>query len=105
MDELTSHLDISMIEWLENFCDQEKVTLLLVTHDRYFLDSVCNEIMKLDREQLFIYKGDYENYLERKAKGEGNNKASIDKARNLYRKELEWMRKQPKTRATKSKSG
>ncbi|RFS23937.1 ABC transporter ATP-binding protein [Chitinophaga silvatica] len=104
MDEPTNHLDISMIEWLENFLDQEKVTLLLVTHDRYFLDSVCNEIMELDREQLFIYKGDYENYLEKKATREENDKASIDKARNLYRKELEWMRKQPKARTTKSKS-
>lgn len=104
MDEPTNHLDVSMIEWLENFLDQEKVTLLLVTHDRYFLDSVCNEVMELDREQLFIYKGDYENYLEKKATREENDKASVDKARNLYRKELEWMRKQPKARTTKSKA-
>jgi len=104
MDEPTNHLDVSMIEWLENFLDQEKVTLLLVTHDRYFLDSVCNEIMELDKEQLFIYKGDYENYLEKKAAREENEKASVDKARNLYRKELEWMRKQPKARTTKSKA-
>lgn len=104
MDEPTNHLDVSMIEWLENYLDQEKVTLLLVTHDRYFLDSVCNEIMELDREQLFIYKGDYENYLEKKAAREESEKSSVDKARNLYRKELEWMRKQPKARTTKSKS-
>lgn len=104
MDEPTNHLDVSMIEWLENYLDQEKVTLLLVTHDRYFLDSVCNEIMELDREQLFIYKGDYENYLEKKAAREDSEKSSVDKARNLYRKELEWMRKQPKARTTKSKS-
>lgn len=104
MDEPTNHLDVSMIEWLENYLDQERVTLLLVTHDRYFLDSVCNEIMELDQEQLFIYKGDYENYLERKATREEMDKASVDKARNLYRKELEWMRKQPKARTTKSKS-
>lgn len=104
MDEPTNHLDVGMIEWLENYLDQEKVTLLLVTHDRYFLDSVCNEIMELDREQLFIYKGDYENYLERKAAREESDKSSVEKARNLYRKELEWMRKQPKARTTKSKS-
>ncbi|ATL46240.1 ABC transporter [Chitinophaga caeni] len=104
MDEPTNHLDVSMIEWLEHFLDQEKVTLLLVTHDRYFLDSVCNEIMELDKGQLFIYKGDYENYLERKATREEMDVASIEKARNTYRKELEWMRKQPKARTTKSKS-
>ncbi|NLR61873.1 ABC-F family ATP-binding cassette domain-containing protein [Chitinophaga polysaccharea] len=104
MDEPTNHLDVSMIEWLENYLDQERVTLLLVTHDRYFLDSVCNEIMELDQEQLFIYKGDYENYLEKKAAREESDKASVDKARNLYRKELEWMRKQPKARTTKSKA-
>ncbi|MEV4883012.1 ABC-F family ATP-binding cassette domain-containing protein [Chitinophaga ginsengisegetis] len=104
MDEPTNHLDVSMIEWLENYLDQERVTLLLVTHDRYFLDSVCNEVMELDQEQLFIYKGDYENYLERKAAREESDKSSVDKARNLYRKELEWMRKQPKARTTKSKS-
>lgn len=104
MDEPTNHLDVSMIEWLENYLDQEKVTLLLVTHDRYFLDSVCNEVMELDQEQLFIYKGDYENYLEKKAAREESDKSSVDKARNLYRKELEWMRKQPKARTTKSKS-
>ncbi|MFB6457656.1 ABC-F family ATP-binding cassette domain-containing protein [Chitinophaga sp. Hz27] len=104
MDEPTNHLDVAMIEWLENYLDQEKVTLLLVTHDRYFLDSVCNEVMELDQEQLFIYKGDYENYLEKKAAREDSDKASVEKARNLYRKELEWMRKQPKARTTKSKS-
>ena len=104
MDEPTNHLDVSMIEWLENYLDQERVTLLLVTHDRYFLDSVCNEVMELDQEQLFIYKGDYENYLEKKAAREDSEKSSVDKARNLYRKELEWMRKQPKARTTKSKS-
>lgn len=104
MDEPTNHLDVSMIEWLENYLDQENVTLLLVTHDRYFLDSVCNEIMELDQQQLFIYKGDYENYLEKKAAREEQDKASTEKARNIFRKELEWMRKQPKARTTKSKS-
>jgi ATP-binding cassette subfamily F protein uup len=104
MDEPTNHLDVSMIEWLENYLDQEKVTLLLVTHDRYFLDSVCNEIMEIDQQQLFVYKGDYENYLEKKATREEMAKSSVEKARNVFRKELEWMRKQPKARTTKSKS-
>ncbi|SFN92251.1 ATP-binding cassette, subfamily F, uup [Chitinophaga sp. YR627] len=104
MDEPTNHLDINMIEWLENYLDQENVTLLLVTHDRYFLDSVCNEVMELDQQQLFIYKGDYENYLEKKAAREESDRASVEKARNTFRKELEWMRKQPKARTTKSKS-
>lgn len=104
MDEPTNHLDVSMIEWLENYLDQENVTLLLVTHDRYFLDSVCNEIMEIDNSELYIYKGDYENYLEKKAAREESDKASTEKARNTYRKELEWMRKQPKARTTKSKS-
>ncbi|RPE13244.1 ABC transporter ATP-binding protein [Chitinophaga lutea] len=104
MDEPTNHLDVSMIEWLENYLDQENVTLLLVTHDRYFLDSVCNEIMEIDNSELYIYKGDYENYLEKKAAREESEKASVEKARNTYRKELEWMRRQPKARTTKSKS-
>lgn len=104
MDEPTNHLDVSMIEWLENYLDQENVTLLLVTHDRYFLDSVCNEIMEIDQQKLFIYKGNYENFLEKKATRDEMDKASVEKARNIYRKELEWMRKQPKARTTKSKS-
>jgi ATP-binding cassette subfamily F protein uup len=104
MDEPTNHLDVSMIEWLESFLNQENVTLLLVTHDRYFLDSICNEIIELDQQQLFIYKGDYENYLEKKAAREESDKASVEKARNQYRKELEWMRRQPKARTTKAKS-
>lgn len=104
MDEPTNHLDVGMIEWLENYLDQENVTLLLVTHDRYFLDSVCNEIMEIDQQQLFIYKGDYENYLEKKAIREEQDRASVEKARNVFRKELEWIRKQPKARTTKSKS-
>ena len=104
MDEPTNHLDISMVEWLENYLNHERVTLLLVTHDRYFLDAVCSEIWELDREQLFTYKGDYENFLEKKALREENETASVQKARNRYRKELEWMRKQPRARTTKSKS-
>lgn len=104
MDEPTNHLDISMVEWLEHYLNHERITLLLVTHDRYFLETVCNEIWELDRSNLYIYKGDYENYLEKKAARIESDLASIDKARNTYRKELEWMRKQPKARTTKSKS-
>jgi ABC transport system ATP-binding/permease protein len=104
MDEPTNHLDVEMVEWLEHYLDQEKVTLLLVTHDRYFLDSVSNEIWEMDGSTIYTYKGDYENYLEKKAARIENDTASIDKARNTYRKELEWMRKQPKARTTKSKS-
>ncbi len=104
MDEPTNHLDIAMVEWLEHYLSQEKVTLLLVTHDRYFLDNVCEEIWELDQSNMYIYKGDYENYLEKKASRHENELTSIDKAKNLYRKELEWIRKQPKARTTKSKS-
>lgn len=104
MDEPTNHLDVEMIEWLEHYLNAENVTLLLVTHDRYFLDAVSDEIWELERENLYVYKGDYENYMEKKAARLESEQASIDKARNEYRKELEWMRKQPKARTTKSKS-
>jgi ATP-binding cassette subfamily F protein uup len=104
MDEPTNHLDVEMVEWLEHFLDKENVTLLLVTHDRYFLDAVCNEIWEMDNSQIYIYKGDYQNYLEKKAARIENELSGIDKARNTYRRELEWMRKQPKARTTKSKS-
>jgi len=104
MDEPTNHLDLNMIEWLENYLAQEKVTLLLVSHDRYFLEAVTDEIWELEREKLYSYKGDYENYLEKKAARIDSELASIDKAKNTFRKELEWMRKQPKARTTKSKS-
>ncbi len=104
MDEPTNHLDVEMVEWLEHYLNQEKVTLLLVTHDRYFLDAVCEEIWEMDASNLFIYKGDYAEFLEKKAARIENDSASIDKARNTYRKELEWMRKQPKARTVKSKS-
>jgi len=104
MDEPTNHLDVEMVEWLEHFLNQENVTLLLVTHDRYFLDAVCEEIWELDGSDLFVYKGDYENYIEKKAARIESHQASIDKAKNEYRKELEWMRKQPKARSTKARS-
>lgn len=104
MDEPTNHLDVGMIEWLEHYLGQENITLLLVTHDRYFLDAVCTEIWELERENMYTYKGDYENYMEKKAARIESELASIDKAKNQYRKELEWMRKQPKARTTKSRS-
>lgn len=104
MDEPTNHLDVSMVEWMEQFLNRENLTLILVTHDRYFLDTVCDEIWELEGSELFVYKGNYENYLEKKAARTESDKASVDKARNLYRRELEWMRKQPKARTTKSKS-
>ncbi len=104
MDEPTNHLDVEMVEWLENYLDKESTTLLLVTHDRYFLDNVCNEIWELENEKIYTYRGNYENYIEKKAARIESESASIDKARNTYRKELEWMRKQPKARTTKSKS-
>ncbi|MBN8860999.1 MAG: ABC-F family ATP-binding cassette domain-containing protein [Sphingobacteriales bacterium] len=104
MDEPTNHLDVETVEWLEHYLNQEKVTLLLVTHDRYFLDAVCNEIWELEGSELYVHKGDYENYIEKKAARIEQQGASIDKAKNLYRKELEWMRKQPRARTTKSKS-
>lgn len=104
MDEPTNHLDVEMIEWLEQYLDREKVTLLLVTHDRYFLDRVCNEILELEGGELYTHKGNYGHYLEKKFEREQSEKASVEKARNLLRKELDWMRRQPKARTTKSKS-
>ncbi|MFN8309887.1 MAG: ABC-F family ATP-binding cassette domain-containing protein [Chitinophagales bacterium] len=104
LDEPTNHLDFDMIEWLENYLSDSRVTLLLVTHDRFFLDSVCNEILELTPNCIYTYEGDYEFFLEKKDAREQASSASQDKARNLMRKELEWMRKQPKARTTKSKS-
>ena len=104
MDEPTNHLDVAMVEWLEHYLNQEKVTLLMVTHDRYFLDAVCDVIWEIDGSEMFTYKGDYESYLEKKAARIENMQANIDKAKNTYRKELEWMRKQPKARSTKAQS-
>ena len=104
MDEPTNHLDVSMIEWLEQYLAAAKMTLLLVTHDRYFLDAVCNEIIEIDDEKVFIYKGDYDNFLEQKALRHDVQQSELQKDKNIFRKELEWMRKQPKARTTKSKS-
>lgn len=104
MDEPTNHLDVDMVEWLENYLSMAKLTLLLVTHDRYFLDSVCDTIWELEDKKLYLHRGAYAQFLENKAQREENLQASIDKAKNLYRTELEWMRRQPKARTTKSKS-
>ena len=104
MDEPTNHLDVDMVEWLEQYLSRAMVTLLLVTHDRYFLDSVCDIIWEIEDKKLYIHHGAYAQYLENKSIREENLNATIDKANNLYRKELEWMRRQPKARTTKSKS-
>ncbi len=104
MDEPTNHLDVEMVEWLENYLSKAKITLLLVTHDRYFLDSVCDTIWEMEDNKLYVHNGSYATYLENKMIREENLNATIDKANNLYRKELEWMRRQPKARTTKSKS-
>lgn len=104
LDEPTNHLDLEMIEWLENYFQKEKVTLLMVTHDRYFLERVCNEIIELDQGNLYTYKGNYSYFLEKKEERLAIEQASVDKAKNLFVKELEWMRRQPKARTTKSKS-
>lgn len=104
MDEPTNHLDVSMVEWLENYLSKANLTLLLVTHDRYFLDSVCDTIWEIEDGSLYSHKGGYASYLENKMNREQNMLSVIDKAQNLYRKELDWMRRQPKARTTKSKS-
>ena len=104
MDEPTNHLDVDMVEWLENYLSKAMVTLLLVTHDRYFLDAVCDIIWEMEDQNLYVHNGSYATYLENKMIREDNLNATIDKANNLYRKELEWMRRQPKARTTKSKS-
>ena len=104
LDEPTNHLDVSMIEWLEEYLSAQKITLLLVTHDRYFLDAVSNEIIEIDDEKVFVYKGDYDYFLEQKSLRLEVQQSELQKDKNIFRKELEWMRKQPKARTTKSKS-
>ena len=104
LDEPTNHLDLEMIEWLEDYFAKENITLFLVTHDRFFLERVCNEIIELDNGKIYQYKGNYSYYLEKKEERLASENASIDKAQNLFVKELAWMRRQPKARTTKSKS-
>ena len=104
LDEPTNHLDLEMIEWLESYFAKENITLFMVTHDRFFLERVCNEIIELDNGKLYNYKGNYSYYLEKKEERIASENSSVDKAQNLFVKELEWMRRQPKARTTKSKS-
>lgn len=104
LDEPTNHLDIETIEWLENLLTTKNKTILLVSHDRYFLDAVCTEIRELDGGEIYNYKGNYAYFLEKKAERLASDQASYEKNKNLWRKELEWMRRQPKARTTKSKS-
>ena len=104
LDEPTNHLDIDMIEWLEEFLSRQRLAILMVTHDRYFLDNVCDNIYELDNSRLYHYKGRYDYYLEKKAEREANERAEVAKARSLYRTELEWMRRMPQARGTKAQA-
>lgn len=104
LDEPTNHLDIATIEWLEAFLAKSRLSLLLVTHDRYFLDAVCDNIIEIDDHSAYAYSGNYSYFLQKKAEREAAQALEISKAKNLYRKELEWMRRQPKARTTKSKA-
>jgi len=104
LDEPTNHLDLEMIEWLEAYFAKESITIFMVTHDRYFLERVCNEIVELDQGELFTYKGNYAYYLEKKEARISQEQVEQHKSKRLFKKELEWMRRQPKARTTKSKS-
>ncbi len=102
LDEPTNHLDLDMIEWLESYLSQQNITLFMVTHDRYFLQNICNHILELDRGQLYRYTGGYSDFLEKKAHRMENEAVVLDKTKKFYKKELEWMRRMPKARTTKS---
>ena len=104
MDEPTNHLDVTVIEWLEEYLRSYKKSILLVTHDRYFLDEVCDRIIEIDNHELYEYKGDFAYYMEKKAERLMMEASELEKAKNLYRRELDWVRKQPRARTTKSKS-
>ncbi len=104
MDEPTNHLDLEMVEWLEEHLNRNRMSLLMVTHDRYFLDRICTQILEIDEKQLFSYKGNFSYYLEKRDERVAAQNTETDRARNLMRKELEWMRRQPQARATKAKS-
>jgi len=104
MDEPTNHLDFEMIEWLEEYLSKESLSLLLVTHDRYFLDNVCDTILEMDQNSIYTYKGNYTYYLEKKAEKMLSEDLSTEKSKNLYKTELEWIRRMPKARGTKSKA-
>ncbi len=102
LDEPTNHLDLDMIEWLESYLSKQNITLLMVTHDRYFLQNICNHILELDRAQLYRYTGGYSDFLEKKALRTENETVVLDKTKKFYKKELEWMRRMPQARTTKS---
>lgn len=104
LDEPTNHLDLDMVEWLEGYLQRSRLSLLMVTHDRYFLDRVCSQIIEIDQKQIYQYKGNYSYFLEKRDERISAQGAEIDRANNLMRKELDWMRKQPRARGTKSKS-
>lgn len=104
LDEPTNHLDLEMTEWLEDYLNKSSLTLLMVTHDRYFLDRVCTEIIEIDNQQLYRYKGNYSYYLEKHQERDEQRNAELARANNLFRKELDWMRRQPQARGTKAKS-
>lgn len=103
LDEPTNHLDIEMIEWLESFLSRSRIAILMVTHDRYFLDRVCNKIIEIDQETIFTYNGNYNYFLEKRNERIETQNAEVERARNLYRTELDWMRRQPQARASKAK--
>lgn len=104
LDEPTNHLDLDMIEWLETYLQQSRLTLFMVTHDRYFLEVVCNEIVELEKGDLYVYRGNYSDYLEKKSARQLNEASNFEKTKKLFGRELEWMRRQPKARGTKAKS-
>jgi ATP-binding cassette subfamily F protein uup len=104
LDEPTNHLDLDMIEWLEEFLSKSSSTILMVTHDRYFLEVVCDTIFELDDQTLYKYKGNFSYYLEKKAERQEQLQSTIEKARNTFKKELDWIRRQPKARGTKQKA-
>lgn len=103
LDEPTNHLDIDMVEWLENWLSRSRATMLMVTHDRYFLDRVCNKIIEIDRQQIYTYKGNYDYYLAKRAERQEALDAELARVKNLLRTELEWMRRQPQARGSKAK--
>jgi len=104
LDEPTNHLDVTMIEWLENYLSRQHLSLFVVTHDRYFLDNICNEIYELENQTIYKYKGNYSYFLEKKAERLANEQIGLEKAQSLFYRELEWMRRQPQARATKAKA-
>ena len=103
LDEPTNHLDLEMIEWLETYLQKTQTTVLMVTHDRYFLNRICNEIFEIDENAFYLYKGNYSSFLEKREERIASKNIATEKARNLLRKELEWMRRMPKARGTKAK--